>query len=93
MSSRHSSGATRRPGQGDPTGQRLGRPGQPVECRRAVLGARDEAQCLGGRLTVGRRRGQPVLFRLEPGVLVGVLDGGTVDLVHLVPEEVGLAGP
>ena len=44
-------------------------------------------------LAVGGRGGQPVLLGLEPGVLVGVLDAGPLDLADLVPEEVDLPGP
>ena len=59
----------------------------------ASSGAGQRGQGLGGSLAVEAAAAQAVLFDLEAGVLVGVLDGRGVDLVQLVAEQVDLAGP
>ena len=41
----------------------------------------------------GRRVRQPILFDLEPAILVGVIQVRAVELVDLVAQEVDLSGP
>ncbi len=52
-----------------------------------------ESKAVGGSLAMRGRRGEPVLFCLQPAVLVVVLDGCRGDLVQLVGEQVDLPGP
>ena len=47
----------------------------------------------GSRLPVPERVGQRVLLGGQPGLLLGIVDAGGVQLGHLVAQEVGLAGP
>ena len=54
---------------------------------------RQRRQGQGGRLPQGTGGGQPFLLGLEPRVLVAAVEGGGVDLLDLVAEEVGLACP
>ena len=42
---------------------------------------------------MGRRVRQPILFDLEPAILVGVIQVRAVELVDLVAQEVDLSGP
>ena len=52
----------------------------------------DQLQCLERGIAVGRRVGQAVLFQPERGLFVGILQVGGGDLLHLVAQDVGLAG-
>ena len=75
------------------TGERRGGPRQQVE-RAALARRRIERQGRTERgLAVGRGVGQAVLLEPQRGLLVGILEAGRRDLVHLVAQDVGLAGP
>ena len=61
--------------------------------RPALAGGVDQLQRLERGVTVGGGVGQPILLEPQGGLLVGIVEVGLRDLLHLVAEDVRLAGP
>ncbi len=58
-----------------------------------LAGGVDQLERLERCVAVGRGVGQAVLLQAQRGLLVGILQVGVGDLLHLVAQDVRLAGP